>query len=321
MVTGQVLRQSNRGIENSMRILPDTRDLINLLQHGQPVTVEEFERYLQSGNHEIVLSNTNVREFAGPLASGAEFMELRPLFQALERMPHTCLRDVGILADEIQAAVEAFNAGAEYQAPTPYVRRWDDTLSMPGQHQSPAADWVNFRLDDIIYALKGTRPDVFAPPAHALPKLQEQFENGRNQLRAGRAPARQHFIDSTKQRARGMPLPAGREDEFAEWVYANPNRCPGLRLFQETYRALMENYDDIPETGDFSDLAHVSTLPYLEAATLDRRMRNYCGIAARKMLKLGATYDYSGRLYQGLDDLMRRNPQGSKETEGTPPGQ
>lgn len=53
-----------------MRILPDTRDLINVVERGAPVNLDDFEAYLRAGNHQIVLSNTSVREFSGPLARG-----------------------------------------------------------------------------------------------------------------------------------------------------------------------------------------------------------------------------------------------------------
>ena len=102
-----------------------------------------------------------------------------------------------------------------------------------------------------------------------------------------------------------VQLPTGREDEFAEWVYEDPRRCPGLRFHHETYRALMQDYRYIPETGDFSDLAHVAAVPYVEAATLDRRMRHYCGIASQRLSGLGFETNYGARIHQDLGSLMQ----------------
>src|SRR5882724_6321297 len=130
-----------------MRILLDSRDLINLVEHGRPTT-QVFDRYLRLGNHQSVLSFTNVRELSSPLAAGVPFLQLRPLLQSLEAMPHIYLKEVGIIGSEIQSAVEAFNSGTEYQSFSPYVTRWDNTLvAFPGQHRPAAEDWVNFRLD------------------------------------------------------------------------------------------------------------------------------------------------------------------------------
>jgi hypothetical protein len=46
-------------------------------------------------------------------------------------------------------------------------------------------------------------------------------------------------------------LPNGREDEFARWIYVDPRRCPGLRLYHEVHRQLIMNRDDQFEVGDF----------------------------------------------------------------------
>lgn len=293
-----------------MRILPDTRDLIELFQHSNPASAAEFEQYLREGNHEIVLSFTNVWELAGPLGRGREFMELRPYFQSLDRMPHTCMRNVGIFGDEISAAVDAFDKGTAYQAPTPYVRRWDATLEPIRDHQFPStADMLILGLDEIIFLINHSNPGVFSITPNHLALLQAQFQNDRALHMAGQAPARLHFSRALRSHAdsRKICLPRGREEEFAEWVYADPSRCPGLRLNHEAYRALLENYTDIPERGDFADLAHIATIPYVEAATLDRRMRNYCRRAAGQMLAAGALIDYAGRVYENLADVMQRN--------------
>jgi hypothetical protein len=294
-----------------MRILFDSRDLINVVEHARPITVTGLENYLRSRNHTNVLTLTNVRELASPISSGIEFMTIRPLLQALEQLPTTYLAEAKIPGVEIQAAVNAFNAGREYEAPSVYVRRWDYTLLLPpGQRTSATDDWVGLRLDEIIYYIKRSRIDVFAPPSHHLDALRAQLQNDRQSLRLGQAPAREHFSRAFRRHAatHGVILPAGREDELIEWTYSNPDRCPGLRLNHETYRALMANYQDVPETGDFSDLAHVSAVPYVEATTLDRRMRNYCSIAARKMTRLGSTHNYADRLHHDVSALMQHYP-------------
>jgi hypothetical protein len=282
-----------------MRILLDSRDLINFVEHGRPIAAGEFAKYLRSGNHEIVLSFTNIRELSGPLAAGVPFLEIRPLLQSLEAMPHAYLQEVTIVGREIQAAVDAFNKNTEYQSFSPYVPRWDHTLiPIPGQRSQAAEDWVNFRLDEIVYDINLTRPDVFAPPQHHLPALQEQLERDRIALRSGQAAPKKHFADSIKKHARThrVTLPNGRENEFTAWAYRNPDRCPGLRLNHEVYRALMANYGDIPETSDFSDLAHIFAIPYVDMATLDRRMKHYCEIASRNLSRLGAGTNWSGRV-------------------------
>jgi hypothetical protein len=70
----------------------------------------------------------------------------------------------------------------------------------------------------------------------------------------------------------------------------------------------MANQADIPEVGDFSDLAHIFSIPYVEAATLDNRMRTYCSQASHRLARLRAGPDYRDRLYRGLAELIQRNP-------------
>ena len=217
---GQERRKGNP-VPCKMRILPDTRDLINLTEHSLPVAPEVFGEYLRAHDHEIVLSFTNIRELSGPLARSGDFLQIRRLLQALEAMPHTYLKEVPIVALEIQSAVQAFSTGTEYQSCWVYVTRWDRTLMMlPGQVRSAYDDIVGLRLDDIVHDVWRIRPQVFAPPIEHLPRLILQLEEDRKALRGGKAPAREHFTRSVKKHAtrHRVPLPDGREDELARWI-------------------------------------------------------------------------------------------------------
>ena len=294
-----------------MRILLDSRDLIDLTEHDRPVRPVELQEYLRNNNHTVVLTFTNVRELASPLANGADFLRIRRLLQSLEALSHTYIGEVSIPALEIQSGIDAFSVGGEYQPVDVYATRWDRTFAMPpGQQRSPAADWINLRLDEIVYFVLRISPHVFTPPTHYLPALRRLLEQDRELLRSGRAPARQHFINSIRKLAMSWNrrLPAGREDEFATWIYSNPSRCPGLRLQHETYRALMANYGDVPETADFSDLTHVCGIPYVEAATLDNRMRHYAGVAARKLVRMGSAINFRDRMFTNLAAIMQIQP-------------
>jgi hypothetical protein len=285
----------------------DSRDLINTIEHECPVSRLALETYLRDRCHLLTLTFTNVREFASPVGAGVMFLTIRPFLQALERMPHCYLKEVTIVAAELQAAVEAFSSGQEYRRPSPYVDRWDRTMTPSGQRDI-AENWINFRLDEIVYSVSRVRPDVFRPPAHHLSRLQTQLETDRAALRADRAPAGQHFRNVVRNNAatHRIALPEGREGEFADWVYQDRDICSGLQLNHETYRALMFNYGDIPEAADFSDLAHVAAIPYVDAATLDRRMRDYCVRASAKMVRTGASINYSDRVYRDVADVLQR---------------
>jgi hypothetical protein len=195
----------------TVRILLDSRDLINVTQNGRGTTVPELDAYLRAGNHQLVLCFSTVRELCGPIGAGRSFLEVRPLLQSLETLPVVYLREVSILGCELEAAVNAFIGGTEYRDPNPYVRRWDHTLTAgPGERRPQENNVVGLRLDDLVFLIKVTRPDIFSPPQQHLPTLQTIIANDRIRLRAGQAPAKRHFISSSEARCESSSCPTAR---------------------------------------------------------------------------------------------------------------
>jgi hypothetical protein len=219
------------------------------------------------------------------------------------------MKEVGIVGIELQAAVDAFNAGTEFANPSPYVSRWDETLTAPPGARRPATGFVvNLSLSNLVYSTYIGNRAVFGPPRERLARFRRILDDDRSLLRAGKLPAKQHFIGSVKKHAatHHVALPTGRETEFALWIYQNPNRCPGLRLNHEIFRSLTANYQDVVEASDFTDLALTFALPYVDAATLDRRIRDYCQRACRKLSKLNVEHNYRERVYDDVSDLLAR---------------
>ena len=69
--------------------------------------------------------------------------------------------------------------------------------------------------------------------------------------------------------------------DLADWIYMSPARCPGLRLQYEVFHQIRANLGDNFNLSDFGDSAHVLCLPYVDIATLDRRMIAYVNQASR----------------------------------------
>jgi len=137
-----------------MRILLDSRDLINLLERDRPITAAAYAEFLRTHGHLNVLSATNVREFASPLATGREFMEIRGFLQALDAFPHECIKEAAIPGDELASAVRCFERGIEYEPAGVFVRRWDFTLLLPpGQVRGATDNWIGLRLDEIVHMI------------------------------------------------------------------------------------------------------------------------------------------------------------------------
>lgn len=293
-----------------MNVLVDARDLIDLVERGCPVSTDRMEAFLRDHNHEFVLSFTNVRELVSTLAINGDFLRVRPWLQYLERIPHLYVRETSIPSRELELAVDAFNGSSAYRDHNVFVRRWDETLMpLPGGRDSEIDQLVNIRLDDIVYWIYRTQPAVFAPLDRYLRALQMQFEADRRALQVGQAEAEEHFARVVRRHSatHRIELPAGREHEFAEWIYESPTRCPGLQLNHGIYRALMENLNDVPESADFSDLAHTYALPYVHSATLDRRLRHYCRIASDRIVARGGITNYRERIYDNLGTFAGKN--------------
>lgn len=79
-------------------------------------------------------------------------------------------------------------------------------------------------------------------------------------------------------------------DTLAEWIWDRPARCPALRLDYEVYHQIRRNVTDRGYLQDFEDFAHVKCVPYVDRATLDRRMAGYVRQVSREWLNSpGAT--------------------------------
>jgi hypothetical protein len=291
-----------------MRILLDSRDLIEVAEHQNRVTTQAFNAFLRDNNHELVLCASTVREISSPLVHGASFIDdIRPILQALETLPIRYLREVDLFGIEIQAAATAFENDSAYEPPTPYVRTYPDTLAGPALYGGLPI--VGERLDAVIYEmyLSPYRVRIFGARDQQLAAFRQVMLQERELLRNHQYRARLHFAivlprNAASHKARMPANAAG----FINYVYVDANRCPGFRLNHEVFRSIARNLHDNPEAGDFVDFALISAIPYVDAVTLDRRMRTYVEQASRKMLKVNAAVNYRDRVYEDVSDLMRR---------------
>lgn len=94
--------------------------------------------------------------------------------------------------------------------------------------------------------------------------------------------------------------------EFAESLYKNPTWCPTQRISFEMYRALLNNQSDIPQDGDILDFNHLKPVPYVDALTLDRRMRTYLDQVIRRLSLIDARLNLSARVFRNLEEVLNR---------------
>lgn len=285
-----------------MRILLDTKDLINLLEKNQPISVPDFDRFLRAGAHKLVLSYVNVTEIVAPLRTGAEFVKIRPILIALESLPVCYIRDSMIPGDELREAVGAFNTRRKPGAINPYVRRWDETITPFGE--SAIRQFVNVRLWEIIWTL--LKQDALPDFAKEADQLRSQFQTERTLPSNQRQTSREIFIGSVERHLstyRVKPPEAGGMP-FAGWLYDNPQWCPANRVTFEVYHALLRNRNDIPKNSDILDINHLKTLPYVDLLTLDRRMDSYLGQALDRLASMSQEFQFRGKIRKNLEEVL-----------------
>ena len=161
-----------------MRILLDTKDLLDLVQRHAPVSLSVFHEYLTSNSAELVLTFTAVREMASPLVDGADVLKVRGIFRKLESLPICYLREATVTADELRMAVTCFEAGDEYRGPCPYVQRWDDTLSVG--RELLVKMLVNQSIFDFVYMVYREHPAALKGPSPFGNILRVQFQQDRS---------------------------------------------------------------------------------------------------------------------------------------------
>jgi hypothetical protein len=285
-----------------MRILLDTKDLIDLLERNRPIAVSEFDRLLRAGSHELVLSYVNVTEIVAPLRMGAEFVEIRPILIALESLPACYIRDSMIPGDELREAVSAFDARREPCTINPYVRRWDGTITPLGE--SAMRQFLNVRLWEIVWILlkQGAIPD-FSKEAD---QLRSQFQVERALPANQRQTSREIFVGAVERHLRTYQIkpPKNGMRPFAEWLYDNPRWCPANRVTFDMYHTLLRNRTDLPKNSDILDINHLKSLPYVDLLTLDRRMESYFIQVLNGLAGVGQEFQFREKVQKNLDEVL-----------------
>jgi hypothetical protein len=233
---------------------------------------------------------------------------MRGFLQNLESLPVCYIREGPIPAEEIRSASIAFEAGHEPVPINPFVARWDDTFQYPGP--SAAKDFVNFRLDEIVHMLWREDPSILLQPPRHGKQLRDLFEADRRLPKTARKRLRDNFVKAIGRFLLqwSIPFPVSKTVAFANWIYDDPTRCPGLRLAYETQHAFLANVTDTPLESDIRDLTLVNAIPYTDAATLDRRMLHYSRVAFRKLNSLNPSMLYQDKVFRDLAAVMKTVP-------------
>jgi hypothetical protein len=133
-----------------MNLYLDTRDLINVLQKGEPCTADYLEENLRRGGHKLTVSFHTVSEMSMPLVRTTSRTNVMALLNRLERMPITFIRsDIDCL--ELKEALSAYSSDREYTEINAFVDRFDQTVDL---HGLPATGiFINYSLAETVWDL------------------------------------------------------------------------------------------------------------------------------------------------------------------------
>lgn len=256
-----------------MRIYLDSRDHIVLAERFSVAETDAFEAVLRRDSHELVFSMHNIMECCAPIIQSTNQNSVMRILNRLERMPHVYLAEVKIPALELMEAALAFSEGREYNAVNPFVARFDEVISpfnRPATH-----DYIRYGLAHTVFELWQEDPRLFQPYTAESRRLEAIRTSDRS-----RTDYRHHDRNFPNTVARDLRLyniafEQETVNDLAAWIWASPSRCPAFRLGYEVFHKIVRNVTDSGEESDIPDFAHVDGIPYVDAITLDRRMRGY----------------------------------------------
>ncbi len=295
---------AKRPAQTEMRILLDASSLIDA-EHGRPVSFSELDKMLRGHHSRLILAYANLLEFAGGFEKTRGRLALRDRLQQVESLPIGYLRDGGIVPAELKEAVDAFNDRRECVPINPYVKRWDQTLVAEGP--SPAEMLVNQSLYDFV-SMALSRGDAIRRVKESWePRLKRQFEEDRDLPPEVRKAIEKHFREGLRRHLaqHSIAFPPDRVEGLADWVYSNPAaRCPGYRLAYDWRQELMNNLAEKISGNDIFDRAHVLTVPYVDAITMDRNTADLCRRVSRRLSANNRAISYAERIFTSLKELL-----------------
>lgn len=261
-----------------MLLYLDAKDLINVIDKGQPCTADEFEHKLRAQGHLLVLSAFNVLEISAPLLQKGAQTNVMSLLNRIEDMPVCYIAEARIHFLELQEAAQAFREEREYRGVNPFVKRWDETLTI---NRKPLTRlYLNYTVAETVFDLwRINHLNIRSSLEQAHP-LRVQFEADRGIPKP--ISLRENFLHTVERDLTlyRLPKPAKLE-QFANWIYDVPSRCPSLRLSYEVFHQFLKNIRHNPDRNAIPDFAHLCCAPYVDLITLDSSMRTYAKQASR----------------------------------------
>jgi hypothetical protein len=186
----------------------------------------------------------------------------------------------------------------------PYVRRWDETGFW--LNESAARILVGMRLDDLVYMARTSIQAYKRFNPGIKDYLRQEGENPR----AERWSLKEIFVNRMPERFAEHKLDAIGIDihSFGTWLWHDPLRCLGLRLFFEAHHMRLRDKVRPFEEGDIADFAHIAALPYADFVTVDKRIADLLGKVFQKLRSNHPGADLSHKVFRNVTRLLAQNP-------------
>lgn len=283
----------------AMHILLDAKDLINVVEHSNPVKLSEFDGWLRGRDADLVCSLVNIRGLAAPLALGSSFLpQVKGSLDRLESLPHSFVTS-GIDLLELQRALDCFDAGKEYVAIDPYVPRFDYVFP---RFANPRK--LYYPMRDSVIDLWRACPNVFQPQPkyHKLQALGMSMDRGRMTARQSSSePPSEWIVEILTLK---MNVEEERATQVASWIAASPLRCPAMWLARAVGFSMSQNQSYAARKDDTFDMAEMWTISYTDAATVDRCMLDLFSRAARNLRRKDKLAGPRAKVYRSLSELL-----------------
>jgi hypothetical protein len=105
-------------------------------------------------------------------------------------------------------------------------------------------------------------------------------------------------------RRAGANLAPNQIPQFANMLRQNPRIAPGWRLYIEVFEQLARNKTYRPSVNDVWDLANVTLLPYVDAATLDNNKVQLVKQASQRLRVFDSSINYDVRAFGSIRSLV-----------------
>ncbi len=280
-----------------IRIYLDTRDLIILAERQSEEYLSAVRKWLDECKGYLVFSLSNILECCTPLSVPNGQSSVMRTLSKLETLPHVYLAEAKIHRDEIISAITSFSATEDYRSIDPYVDRFDQVLS---PFQTPATSiHLKYGLAETVFDVWQAKPDLFSGDSKHSQILAASRQSDR-----GRPDFRRHNKNFPEYVRRtliqfSISFPDKKITDLANWIWNSTTRCPSMRLGYEVYHQILRNISDAQAESDIGDLTHIGCIPYVDAITLDRRMRGYVNQA-----DVAFKSRYNCKVFSNFDELQ-----------------